>query len=183
MLAQMVRPPSGSATPPSDGADRSRRETHPAPKRERVRPVFLLAGLVAAPLAWIIQICTSEALASHACFPMGHPLSAPELTSLLHLVAMVSAACFVLSLAGFGRGLDVLADGPKRLFRPCSRFAGAWTTLAISRAGRRPRQSGLHARTAADSNGGPVCVAMREVVNPCPDFERSLCRYSRRASW
>jgi hypothetical protein len=100
VLAQMVRPPSGSATPPSDGVDRSRRETHPGPKHARVRPVFLLAGLVAAPLAWIIQICTSEALASHACFPMGHPLSAPELTSLLHLVAMVSAACFVLSLAG-----------------------------------------------------------------------------------
>ena len=94
MLAQMVRPPSGSATPPSDGVGRSRRETHPGPKRARVRPVFLLAGLVAAPLAWIIQICTSEALASHACFPMGHPLSAPELTSLLRLVATVSAACF-----------------------------------------------------------------------------------------
>jgi hypothetical protein len=101
VLAQMVRPPSGSATPPSDGAGGSRRETHPAPKRERVRPVFLLAGLIAAPLAWIIQICTSEALASQACFPMGHPLSAPALTSLLRIVAAVSVGAFVLGCLGF----------------------------------------------------------------------------------
>jgi MFS family permease len=101
VLAQLVRPPSGSASPPSDDAGRSRRETHPAPKRGEVRPSLVLAGIVAAPLAWIIQICICEALASHACFPKEHPLSAPEITSLLRLVAAVSAGAFVIGSLGF----------------------------------------------------------------------------------
>jgi MFS family permease len=100
VLAQLVRPPSGSASPPSDDAGRSRRETHPAPKRGEVRPSLVLAGIVAAPLAWIIQICICEALASHACFPTEHPLSAPELTALLRIIAAVSAGSFVVGSLG-----------------------------------------------------------------------------------
>lgn len=101
MLAQLVRPPSGTATPPSDDAGRSRRSTHPPPNRGEAHPLLVLAGVVASPLAWIIQICICEALASHACFPREHPLSAPELTSLLRLVAAVSAGSFVVACTGF----------------------------------------------------------------------------------
>jgi MFS family permease len=114
VLAQLVRPPSGTATPPSDDAGRSRRSTHPPPNRGEVQPLLVLAGIVVAPLAWIIQICICEALASHTCFPREHPLSAPELTSLLRLVAAVSAG----SLVGASLG-----------------FAAAWTSWRTARDG------------------------------------------------
>lgn len=105
MLAQSVVPPPGPATPgpaksPRNGGTREERGSHPTPHRGRARPLYLLAGLVAAPLAWIVQICTCEALASQACFPMRHPLSEPALGSLLHLIAVVSGVCFVVSSAG-----------------------------------------------------------------------------------
>lgn len=100
MFAQSVRPPPGPATSPRNDIVREARGTHPAPHRARARPMYLLAGLIAAPLAWIVQICTCEALASQACFPMRHPLSEPALGSLLHLIAAVSGVCFVVSSAG-----------------------------------------------------------------------------------
>lgn len=100
MFAQSVVRPPGPATSPRNGVTREERSPHPAPNRRRARPLYLLAGLVAAPLAWIVQICTCEALASQACFPMRHPLSEPALGSLLHMIAVVSGVCFVVSSAG-----------------------------------------------------------------------------------
>ncbi|MGA7814003.1 hypothetical protein [Caballeronia sp.] len=100
MFAQSVVPPPGPVTPPPNGVAREARGTHPAPHRSRARAHYLLAGLVAAPLAWIVQICTCEALTSQACFPMRQPLSEAALASLLHLISLVSGVCFVISSAG-----------------------------------------------------------------------------------
>jgi hypothetical protein len=104
VFAQSVVPPPGPATPPRNRVAREEQGTHPAPHRGRARPLYLLAGLVAAPLAWIIQICTCEALASQACFPTRHPLPEAALGSLLHLIAVVSGACFVIGSAGIAAG-------------------------------------------------------------------------------
>ena len=110
MFAQSAVPPpgpatsgsstSGPSTSPRNGGTGEGRGAHPAPHRGRLRSLSLLKGLVAAPLAWILQICACEALASQACFPMGHPLSDPALGSLSHFIAVVSGICFVISSAG-----------------------------------------------------------------------------------
>lgn len=100
MFAQSVVPPPRPATSPRNGVTREERGPHPAPHRRGARPLYLLAGLVVAPLAWIVQICTCEALASQACFPTRHPLSEPALTSLLQLIAAVSGVCFAIGSTG-----------------------------------------------------------------------------------
>jgi hypothetical protein len=42
---------------------------HPAPQRHDVSVVWLLFGVAAAPLAWIVQTSLNYAVASRACYP------------------------------------------------------------------------------------------------------------------
>jgi hypothetical protein len=60
----------------------------------------VLFGLIGAPLAWIIQICASEALAAQVCYPADHPLSAPLLSSLQTWIGAVSVVCIAVAIGG-----------------------------------------------------------------------------------
>jgi small-conductance mechanosensitive channel len=45
---------------------------HPAPHRERSKNGALFTALLAAPTAWIVQLCVNYGLAAQACFPRWH---------------------------------------------------------------------------------------------------------------
>jgi hypothetical protein len=47
---------------------------HPAPLAGAVPRWLLFTVLLAAPLAWFVQLCVDYGLASNACFPRGNPL-------------------------------------------------------------------------------------------------------------
>ena len=48
---------------------------HPAPLAGTVPGWLLFMALLAAPLAWFVQLCVDYGLVSQACFPREHPLS------------------------------------------------------------------------------------------------------------
>src|ERR1700686_4794362 len=47
---------------------------HPAPLAGTVPGWLLFTALVAAPLAWFVQLCVDYGLASQACFPRESPV-------------------------------------------------------------------------------------------------------------
>ena len=57
----------------------------------------ILAGLFIAPLAWMVQISLSAALASNACYPHATPLQIPHWHDIVPMLAVVSLACIVIS--------------------------------------------------------------------------------------
>jgi hypothetical protein len=65
-----------------------------------VSGIRVFYGLVGAPLAWIIQICASEALAAQVCYPADHPLDAPRLSSLQTWIGAVSVVCIAVAIGG-----------------------------------------------------------------------------------
>jgi hypothetical protein len=64
-----------------------------------MRTVRIWAGLIGPPLAWIIQMMSSEGMASHACYPHDAPLAAPLFA---HLSAMVIVVDILSLLMGLG---------------------------------------------------------------------------------
>ncbi|HET7838023.1 MAG TPA: hypothetical protein VFL43_19555 [Variovorax sp.] len=60
----------------------------------------LFAGLVVAPLAWALQMLIGYGLAAHACYPGDVALESPLWTDLRAIVGTLSAALWVLLLAG-----------------------------------------------------------------------------------
>jgi hypothetical protein len=48
---------------------------HPAPLAGAVPRWLLFTALVAAPIAWFVQLCVDYGLASQACFPREQPLA------------------------------------------------------------------------------------------------------------
>jgi hypothetical protein len=73
---------------------------NPENARTVVVGAFVFAGLLCPPLAWIVQICASEALAAQWCYPANRPLSTPLLGSLEMWIGGVSAMCIALAIAG-----------------------------------------------------------------------------------
>jgi hypothetical protein len=61
---------------------------------------WLLAGLLAAPFAWLAQMTIAETLAAQSCYPHGAPLSAPVVPWLSPALIAVSAVCFLAGAAG-----------------------------------------------------------------------------------
>src|SRR5260221_2044530 len=47
---------------------------HPAPLADTVPGWLLFTALLAAPLAWFVQLCVDDGLVSQACFPREQPL-------------------------------------------------------------------------------------------------------------
>lgn len=61
---------------------------------------YALAGLVIAPLAWLLQMVIAETLAAQSCYPFDKPLSAPVVPWMRPALVVISALC--LMAGGFG---------------------------------------------------------------------------------
>jgi hypothetical protein len=70
-------------------------------RRERILYALQqIYALLSAPLAWIVQICTCEALAAQACYPAQDPLAHPDLHALNAYIGAVSLLCLAVALGG-----------------------------------------------------------------------------------
>ena len=63
-----------------------------------MRAVRIWAGLVGPPLAWILQMTSSESMESYACYPHDAPLAAPLFTHLPAMVIVVDLLCLLVGL-------------------------------------------------------------------------------------
>jgi hypothetical protein len=95
MTSSALHSPTGGGSAPQAG--------HPAPERGHVALSVLWFGLLAAPLAWSLQLLVNYAFAAHACFPRYVPLAYPiigqgALTLVLIVVSVVTIAIGVLAL-------------------------------------------------------------------------------------
>jgi hypothetical protein len=60
----------------------------------------LMFGLAAGPTAWIAQLVLDYGLSSHACFPVDHPVAQLPAGAGKPALAVITALCFLLALAG-----------------------------------------------------------------------------------
>jgi hypothetical protein len=75
---------------------------HPAPHRDRISSFIVFAGLVAAPVAWLIETTINYLVASVACFPHDVALAAPTNAGLWPvLICLVLGALAVSALGWF----------------------------------------------------------------------------------
>jgi hypothetical protein len=75
-----------------------------------------VVALLAAPLAWIVQICVCESLAAQACYPAQNPLVQPHVPGLSDYIGAVSAVCLAIGLGGVAaawRGWRAACKGDK----------------------------------------------------------------------
>jgi len=73
---------------------------HPAPLREAVAPGLLAFAVLAAPVAWSLEVLVNLSVTSPACYPKDHPLTSPMLTGTAAALTSVQIAVFVLGIAG-----------------------------------------------------------------------------------
>lgn len=77
------------------------REPHPAPQRERVGAFAIWFAIVAAPLAWNLQLLFNATLAAHGCYPHDEPLASPIWVHLMPVTAAIEVAAIAICvLAG-----------------------------------------------------------------------------------
>jgi hypothetical protein len=85
-----------------------------------------VVALCAAPLAWIVQICVCEALASQACYPAQNPLGRPHVAGLGVYIGAVSVVCLGVAIGGLAaawRGWRTTrADGSDNSDQRAARF-------------------------------------------------------------
>jgi len=98
---QEKTPSSATLNEPRQGAradagkgGKARRQHHP------LGAPALLIGLLAAPLAWFLQIGVIEALAAQSCFAYDRPQSQPWMHSALTTITVVSAVCLSIGVCG-----------------------------------------------------------------------------------
>jgi hypothetical protein len=61
---------------------------------------YTLAGLVIAPLAWLLQMVIAETLAAQSCYPFNTPLSAPLVPWMRPALVVISMVCLAAGAAG-----------------------------------------------------------------------------------
>ncbi|HEX7682997.1 MAG TPA: hypothetical protein VF446_05585 [Trinickia sp.] len=71
-----------------------------APVDAPISALALTVGVLAAPAAWLLQICAGETLVAHACFPHDMPLRIPLDPAVRWSVIGISAAMLVVGLLG-----------------------------------------------------------------------------------
>lgn len=82
---------------PSDRVDAAR---HPSPHRGRVGVARLTIGLMAAPVAWSLQLLLNASFAEWSCYPHDVPLVTPEWGGLHAALAAFNIVTLLVSLAG-----------------------------------------------------------------------------------
>lgn len=63
---------------------------------------MLTLGVLAAPAAWLLQICAGETLVAHTCFPHNVPLRMPLTSAIGWSVAGMSGAMLIVGALGTG---------------------------------------------------------------------------------
>ena len=61
---------------------------------------YVLIGLLAAPLAWLLQVMLGETLAAQACYPYNHPLAAPLVSWLRPAIVALGTLCLIAGAYG-----------------------------------------------------------------------------------
>jgi hypothetical protein len=91
---------------------------------------FIVAGLLIAPLAWLLQMVVAETLAAQSCYPASHPLSAPSIPWMRTALAVLSAVCLLAGIGGSAIAWRNLRRvGPKQR-GAATRAGGTKTELA-----------------------------------------------------
>lgn len=70
-----------------------------SPTFRKVR-LHALAGIVIAPIAWLVQMGLTEALAAQSCFPHDRPLHGPAMPRLVATIVAVDIVCLLLGCLG-----------------------------------------------------------------------------------
>jgi hypothetical protein len=125
-----------------------------------------LYGLLGAPLAWIVQICVCEVLASHACYPTQTPLARPVVPSLAPLVGAVSAVCLAVAFGGFAAAWRSLRAARREDALAASQLAGARITRPNQRSVRFLSLVGVIA-SSIFVLGVLATAAAALIVSPC----------------
>ncbi|ODR93391.1 hypothetical protein AUC71_05245 [Methyloceanibacter marginalis] len=73
---------------------------HPAPHRERVLLAALIFGLLAAPLAWALQLVINYAASSYVCFPGDVPHTGVGEDRVWMILLMVELVALAVAIAG-----------------------------------------------------------------------------------
>jgi hypothetical protein len=73
---------------------------HPAPLRQAVAPGLLAFAVLAAPVAWSLEVLVNLSVTSPTCYPKDHPLIAPMLTGTASVLTGVQIAVFAIGIAG-----------------------------------------------------------------------------------
>lgn len=69
---------------------------------EPVSVPMLTIGVLAAPAAWLLQICAGETLVAHTCFPHTMPLRMPLASAIAWGVVGMSAVTLIVGALGTG---------------------------------------------------------------------------------
>jgi hypothetical protein len=123
---------------------------HPAPHGDAIGRRALAIGLLAAPLAWFVQLVVAYGLASHACFP--HDVSLPGASAgwhwawpaslALNLAALLACAAAAIlcwrhwrrargeAAGSHGRLLEA-GEGRTRFLAVFGMWSGVWFAIAI----------------------------------------------------
>ncbi len=72
---------------------------HPAPLRHRLKPGEGFFALFGGPIAWFVQLCAGDALASQPCFAGGERLAAPSFAVDWTWPAMVALMLAAIAIA------------------------------------------------------------------------------------
>jgi hypothetical protein len=114
-------------------------QAHPAPHRDRVRLIELVAALVGPPLAWSLHLVANYGFASRACFPDGAPLVVPSFGRLwLVLIAIdvasliICAAAAAIAYRNWARSAEELAETESAMVETGegrTRFLAVWGFL------------------------------------------------------
>ena len=67
---------------------------------EPVSVLMLTIGVLAAPAAWLLQICAGETLVAHTCFPHNVPLHIPLASAIGWSVTGLSGAMLIVGALG-----------------------------------------------------------------------------------
>ncbi len=74
-------------------------QSHPSPHRHQVPGWSAWFSVMAAPLAWVLQLVVNVSLSSYACYPHDVPLATPLWTHMLGIAMTVEAVALLICIA------------------------------------------------------------------------------------
>lgn len=88
----------------TDAISVPRRQPHPSPHRSRVPNWSTWFAILAAPLAWSLQLVINASLVGHACYPNDVPLAAPIWNHLGTVSVSIELVALAICLVAGGVG-------------------------------------------------------------------------------